>query len=97
MLDCPTCRYKHSPQIKPTDLTKNYIALQLACKKKELRENNEFCPDHDEPFKFFCETDQKYICIECITDHTGHHFIKQDQSFFSAKKMINTEISKRDE
>ncbi len=34
MLDCPNCRYKHSPQIKPTDLTKNYIALQLACQKR---------------------------------------------------------------
>ncbi len=34
MLDCPNCRYKHNAQIKPTDLTKNYIALQLACQKR---------------------------------------------------------------
>ena len=47
MLDCPTCRYKHSSQTKPTDLTKNYIALQLADQKREVRKNNEFCPDHD--------------------------------------------------
>jgi kelch-like protein 10 len=33
-LDCPTCRYKHDPQIKPNMLTKNFIALQLACHKK---------------------------------------------------------------
>lgn len=33
-LDCPTCRFKHDPQIKPNTLTKNYIALQLACQKK---------------------------------------------------------------
>ena len=53
-LDCPTCRYKHDPQLKPTHLTKNYIALQLACQKKDIRKKTEFCPDHDEPFKFFC-------------------------------------------
>lgn len=88
-LDCPSCRYKHDPQIKPNMLTKNFIALQLACQKLELRNNHDFCPEHDEPYRFYCETDAKYICVECIPEHTGHHFVKQDQSFFAAKKKLS--------
>ena len=95
-LDCPTCRFKHDPQIKPNMLTKNYIALQLACQKKEIRKNHEFCPEHDEPFKFFCEDDKQYLCVECISDHAGHRFIKQDQSFFTAKKTLTDEIKNRE-
>lgn len=95
-LDCPTCRYKHDPQIKPNMLTKNFIVLQLACQKKEIRKNHEFCSDHDEPYKFFCETDNKYICVECIAEHTGHRFVKQDQNFFAAKKKLSSEISRLD-
>ena len=62
-----------------------------------MRKNHEFCPEHDEPFKFYCEDDSKYICVECITEHTGHKFSKQDQSFFVAKKSLTQEILKLDE
>ena len=40
MLECPTCRYKHDPQLRPSNLSKNYIALQLATQKKEMRRNH---------------------------------------------------------
>uniref|UniRef100_A0A8B9KFN8 Nuclear factor 7, brain-like n=1 Tax=Astyanax mexicanus TaxID=7994 RepID=A0A8B9KFN8_ASTMX len=32
------------------------------------------CPDHDEAFRFFCETDQKLICVVCKEEarHQGH-------------------------
>lgn len=95
-LDCPTCRFKHDPQIKPNMLSKNFIVLQLACHKKEVRRNHEFCSIHDEPYKFYCETDDKYICVECIADHAGHQFIKQDQNFFAAKKKLSVEIARLD-
>ena len=34
--------------------------------------------------------------MECISAHTGHLFTKQDQSFFAAKKKLNTEIERLD-
>ena len=68
----------------------------MACQKKEIRKNIEFCSIHDEPFKFWCETDSTYICVECIPEHTGHHFVKQDQNFFMAKKKLSSEINRLD-
>ena len=34
--------------------------------------------------------------MECIAEHTGHHFVKQDQSFFMAKKKLSSEIVRLD-
>jgi len=38
--------------------------------------------------KFYCENDSQYICIDCITKHTGHRFFKQEQSIALVKKKL---------
>lgn len=34
--------------------------------------------------------------MECIAEHTGHRFVKQDQNFFVAKKKLSMEIARLD-
>lgn len=43
--------------MRPHELAKNYIALEFSLKKKEMLEKHEFCPEHNEPLKFYCEND----------------------------------------
>lgn len=34
--------------------------------------------------------------MECIVEHTGHRFSKQDQNFFIAKKKLSSEVARLD-
>ncbi len=77
---CPICRKQHAP-FKASDLPKNYIALELAQKQKELGHETELCKIHtSEQLRFFCTTCSTLICPECIVDHSGHQFIKHSES-----------------
>ena len=78
-LQCPTCRTKFE-ETHPKDLSKNYVAADLARKQREIKKKLLFCEDHEEPLRFFCETCQKNICPMCIIEHSGHKFLKQDHS-----------------
>jgi len=79
-LECPECRFKVNPFIKPSSLSKNFIALEIASKHHDVQKKLLFCSSHKEPLRFFCETCQINICPSCILDHNGHHFVKQDHS-----------------
>jgi hypothetical protein len=92
-LECPICRLRHDSRVKPNELTKNFVALEFSIKHRELLQKHEFCSEHKEPLKFYCENDSQYICIDCITKHTGHRFFKQDQSVVLIKKKLGQKIS----
>lgn len=44
ILECPVCKLKHDPKMRPHELAKNYIALEFSLKKKEMLDKHEFCP-----------------------------------------------------
>lgn len=75
-MECPMCRVKISPDKKPKNLSKNFVVLELAVSHQKLLEKVQLCPSHNEPFKFYCESDQIELCVECMADHSGHKFIK---------------------
>lgn len=88
-LECFSCRTK--AEVKTvSQLSKNFIAAELASKQKELQKKALLCPEHAEVLRFFCENCQRQICDSCIIDHSGHNFIKQDQSV----QALRTRISK---
>lgn len=35
-LECPICRLRHESWVKPSELTKNYVALEFSLKQREL-------------------------------------------------------------
>lgn len=58
-----------------------------------MLDKHQFCPEHNEPLKFYCENDSEYICIDCITKHIGHRFFKQEQSIILVKKNLGYKIT----
>jgi kelch-like protein 10 len=79
-IECPVCRVKLDPQLKPAQLSKNYIAADLAGKQREIQKKLLFCNNHKEPLRFYCESCQEQICANCIIEHNGHKFLKQEHS-----------------
>lgn len=44
---------------------------------------NPLCTTHPkEIVKYFCNTCEKLICPECILDHSGHEFVRREESCF---------------
>lgn len=40
-----------------------------------------FCPTHaKELMRHYCITCKHLICIECIVDHSGHEFVRKEES-----------------
>jgi hypothetical protein len=91
---CPICRFAHDPKIKGVDLSKNYVAAEIASKQRQLQNKLQFCPKHKEPQQFFCEDDSEYFCIECIIHHSGHHFVKQEYSVPLMKEKITAAMGR---
>lgn len=55
------------------------------------------CPDHDERFKLFCETDQKLVCLICRDGdkHQGHKFKPVDEAAEPKKVSGSDKICKQ--
>ena len=87
-IECPCCRLKLEISIKPKDLSKNYVAADLAQKHRELTEKLPICPVHNEHYRYYCETDQLSLCPQCIIDHSGHTFVKQEISVHKLKDKV---------
>ena len=87
-IECPACRLKLEPSIKPNKLSKNYVAADLARKHRELTEKLQICPVHNEHYRYFCETDQVNLCPQCIIEHSGHIFVKQEISVHKLKDKV---------
>lgn len=79
-IECPICRAKIPATIPISQLSKNYIAAELAMKQREIQKKLLLCDAHKEPMKIFCETCQTNVCPGCIIDHSGHKFLKQEHS-----------------
>ncbi|CAD8161521.1 unnamed protein product [Paramecium pentaurelia] len=80
-IECPLCRTKHEPNVKPNNLSKNFVAMDLASKHLEEQKTFELCQQHQKyPLQFYCEDDQSNMCTECITEHYGHKFFKYEHS-----------------
>ena len=93
-IECPACRIKLEPSIKPNKLSKNYVAADLARKHREIQNKLQFCPNHNEPYRYFCETDQMNVCPQCIIEHSGHIFVKQEHSVHILKEKIKNAKAK---
>lgn len=53
----------------------------MAIKSQEVRRNHTTCLLHpNEVIRFFCNTCSQGICTECIINHSGHIFVKQEES-----------------
>lgn len=72
--------------MKATKLPKNFIALEISRKHSEIMKNP-LCVVHTkEIVKYFCNTCEKLICPECILDHSGHEFVRREESCFVIKE-----------
>lgn len=87
-ISCPTCRtitYK-----VPSALQINYIAAEIARHAREERKKKSFCDVHKvEPIRFYCNSCDVNMCVECIVSHSGHYFVRQDESVEVMKKKAN--------
>ena len=46
-----------------------------------------FCPTHTkELMRHFCITCCTLICMECIVDHSGHEFVRKEESIYILKE-----------
>ena len=88
-LECPTCRNRNEPHNIISQLSKNYIALELADKQRVLLKKLEMCSTHDEPLQFYCQDDNLQLCATCIESHSGHKFFKQNHSLPILKEKIS--------
>ncbi|CAD8075185.1 unnamed protein product [Paramecium primaurelia] len=80
-IECPLCRTKHEPNMKPNNLSKNFVAMDLASKHLDEQKIFEQCSLHQKfPLQFYCEDDQQNMCTECISEHYGHKFFKYEHS-----------------
>lgn len=78
---CPICRTTLAKQFKAKKLPKNYLALEFANKQQEMMKKSNFCPTHTkELMRHFCITCCTLICMECIVDHSGHEFVRKEES-----------------
>lgn len=87
-IQCPACR-KTFLNIIPKSLPVNFIAADLARKHNDDKKKQIMCEKHPiDPVKFFCNTCEECICIECIIQHSGHQFVKQDESVKVLKSRV---------
>ena len=78
---CPLCKTNLQKPFKAKKLPKNYLALEYASKHHEMMKNSNFCQVHPkELMRHFCITCVSLICMECIVDHSGHEFVRKDES-----------------
>jgi hypothetical protein len=78
---CPLCRTALQKPFKAKKLPKNFIALDYAVKQQELLKKSTFCGTHTkEQMRHYCITCKMLICIECIVDHSGHEFVRKEES-----------------
>lgn len=84
MNQCPTCR---RPSLSiPRSLPINYVVADLARKYHEDKKNCIPCEAHNKEIcRFFCNTCESSICLECITNHCGHQFVKLEESIIYSK------------
>jgi len=40
----------------------------------------EECEQHNEVIRYFCKNDKQKLCASCIIDHSGHQFVKIEDS-----------------
>ena len=84
---CPLCKTSLTKPFKPKKLPKNYLALEFANKHQEMMKNSNFCSQHPkELMRHFCITCCKLICMECIVDHSGHEFVRKEESIYILKE-----------
>ena len=78
---CPICRATIAKPFKPKKLPKNFIALDYAQRQHEMLKKSNFCSYHPkELMKHFCNTCMRLICVDCIVDHSGHSFVRKEES-----------------
>ena len=78
---CPLCKTGLQKPFKAKKLPKNYLALEFANKHQEMMKNSNFCSQHPkELMRHFCITCISLICVECIVDHSGHEFVRKEES-----------------
>ena len=78
-LTCPTCRSLCTLPV--SDLPINYVAEDLAQSHQEKQRKSQPCSSHpSEIVRFFCNTCSTGLCAECIVDHSGHLFVKYEES-----------------
>ena len=78
---CPICRTSLQKPFKAKKLPKNYIALEYSNKQHELMKKSNFCSSHPkELMRHFCITCVQLICMECIVEHSGHEFVRKEES-----------------
>lgn len=95
---CPICRAKLSSKFKAKNLPKNFIALEYVEKHNQLKRKNKMCPLHPkEPQILFCNTCKSLMCVECVVSHSGHHFVKKEESSKLSLKLAHVLRSSADE
>ncbi|XP_069475468.1 E3 ubiquitin-protein ligase TRIM39-like isoform X2 [Ambystoma mexicanum] len=97
-LNCPECRVA----CQRSNLRPNRQLLSIAeivrqfYKEAERRQEITTCEKHEEKMKFFCEEEQKAICVVCreSTEHKLHKVRPLEEAAEEYKKLLETE--KRD-
>ncbi|EGR32722.1 kelch motif family protein, putative [Ichthyophthirius multifiliis] len=96
-LECPNCRRKFERNLQIDQLSKNYIALDLAIKQSQLQKKLHMCDKHFEFCLFFCEDCQLNMCMQCIASHSGHKFVKQQHSVYLLRERLDKANQKLNE
>jgi hypothetical protein len=95
---CPICRTSLPKNFKALKLPKNFIALELALKHNDMVKKNSLCEQHPkEPLRLYCNTCKCLMCAECIIEHSGHEFVRKEESTFVLKETADNIVKSIDQ
>ncbi|XP_014813375.1 PREDICTED: tripartite motif-containing protein 7-like [Calidris pugnax] len=95
---CPQCRDTVAQKtLRPNWELANMIeaAKRLNLQTgRDMEGGGNFCEEHQEPLKLFCQDDKKLLCIVCDKSkvHRDHSVVPMDEAVQECKKQIETQL-----
>uniref|UniRef100_A0AAV2M1L3 Uncharacterized protein n=1 Tax=Knipowitschia caucasica TaxID=637954 RepID=A0AAV2M1L3_KNICA len=97
---CTMCRAPLPPERDSLVINHVLKSLSLRAKERPLAptEKQTLCPDHEEPLKLFCVTDQTLACIICRDGeaHDGHKFKPIREAAASLRRDLDLGLANQD-
>ncbi|XP_014811568.1 PREDICTED: tripartite motif-containing protein 7-like [Calidris pugnax] len=95
---CPQCRETgEQMSLRPNRELANMIEVAKSLNVKPVREvegGENFCEEHQEPLKLFCQDDKRLICVVCDRSkvHRNHSVVPMHEAAQEYKKQIQIQL-----
>ncbi|KAL7845293.1 hypothetical protein AOLI_G00234850 [Acnodon oligacanthus] len=91
--ECPVCRRWASDNYLSTNLALRNTCESYMQRKREQDSDPQRCSLHFEKLSLFCETDEKLVCTQCVSqDHQNHSFCSISKAANPRKEKLETHL-----